>query len=207
MTLVLTPAARWDGPVTDPTRPPRDRMVYAAAQLVREQGVAATGVRDVVDRAQAPRGSFQHYFPGGKTQLVDEALDLAAGFAADWVTAYRAGTRSPTPAGLFAHLAGYWRHDLESRDFGRGCPIVATVAETGAVDPAVTAAARRGLDRWQQAVVDELRSQGLTAARSRRLAVLMLSTLEGAIVLSRAQRSTRPLTTVVGALGPLLDAG
>ena len=41
--------------------------------------------------------------------------------------------------------------------------------------------------------------------RARRLATLMLSTLEGAIMLARVHRDVRPLTTVATELGPLLD--
>jgi hypothetical protein len=45
-------------PRTQPAekRPPRERMVYNAVQLIRMQGVSGTGLRDVVARAQAPRG-------------------------------------------------------------------------------------------------------------------------------------------------------
>ena len=59
------------------TRTPRERMVLSAAQLVRIQGVGATGMRDVVAHAEAPRGSLQHYFPGGKDQLIAEAVAWA----------------------------------------------------------------------------------------------------------------------------------
>ena len=62
---------------------PRERMVYSAVQLVRARGATGTGVRDVVEHAKAPRGSFQHYFPGGKDQLVSEAVLWAADFAAE----------------------------------------------------------------------------------------------------------------------------
>ena len=47
---------------------------------------------------------------------------------------------------------------------------------------------------------------GVPTARSRRLATLMLSTLEGAIMMARVQGSVRPLNTVVAELRPLLDA-
>jgi hypothetical protein len=43
-------------------------------------------------------------------------------------------------------------------------------------------------------------------AHSRRMATLMLSTLEGAIMMSRVHDSVRPLTTVVNDLAPLLDS-
>ena len=82
--------------------PPRERMVYSAAQLVRSRGVATTGVRDVVAHADAPRGSFQHYFPGGKDQLVAEALVWSGDFAAQWAASY--SSDDPAPSGLFAHM-------------------------------------------------------------------------------------------------------
>ncbi|MEV4018813.1 hypothetical protein AB0J35_50805 [Nonomuraea angiospora] len=41
--------------------------------------MTGTGIRDVIEYAGAPQGSFQHYFPGGKDQLVGEALLWAGG--------------------------------------------------------------------------------------------------------------------------------
>lgn len=64
-------------------RGPRERMVFSAAQLIRRDGVTATGLRDVVAHADAPRGSLAHYFPGGKEQLVNEAVDWAGWYAAN----------------------------------------------------------------------------------------------------------------------------
>ena len=62
-----------------PERPPRERMIRAAEYLIRTKGVAGTGVREVVERAEAPWGSLRHYFPGGKDQLVAEAVQLGGG--------------------------------------------------------------------------------------------------------------------------------
>jgi AcrR family transcriptional regulator len=183
---------------------PRERIVYSAAQLVRERGVSATGIRDVVERAEAPRGSFQHYFPGGKDQLISEALLWSGEFAARWAAEYRA--RTPTPSGLFAHLVAYWRDELERRGYARGCPVNAAAADLAGGDSPVVAPLRAALARWEDAIAGQLRAMGVPARRARRLATLMLSTLEGAIMLARVQRDLRPLTTVVAELGPLLDA-
>src|SRR5215471_9016581 len=76
--LVMTSAAP-DGP---PAFPPRERMVRSAAQLIRRKGVSGTGMREIVSEANAPRGSLQHYFPGGKEELVAEALLWMGGVAA-----------------------------------------------------------------------------------------------------------------------------
>ena len=191
--------------MADQVRPPRDRMVYSAAQLVRERGVYATGVRDVVDRAGAPRGSFQHYFPGGKDQLVSEALLWSGEFAAQWVASYVDGARRPTPSGLFTHMVSQWKSEFSSRGFGRGCPVNAAAADLAGGDSAVNAPLREALAGWEGAIVAALVRMAIPTRRARRLATLMLSALEGAIMLARVHQDVRPLTTVAAELGPLLD--
>jgi AcrR family transcriptional regulator len=191
--------------MADAAPAPRDRMVYSAAQLVRERGVTATGVRDVVDRAAAPRGSFQHYFPGGKDQLVSEALLWSGDFAARWVTSYVDGARRPTPSGLFSHMVAQWKREFGTRGFGRGCPVNAAAADLAGGDSPVNEPLRAALAGWEDAIVAALVRMDVPTRRGRRLATLMLSALEGAILLARVHRDVRPLTTVAAELGPLLD--
>lgn len=186
-------------------RSPRERMVYHAAQLIRMQGVSGTGLREVVDRAQAPRGSLQHYFPGGKEQLVDEALAWAGNFAAGQVSGFARSLPRRTPSALFEAMAGQWRREFDRTGFGRGCPIVATVADVSASDR-MREAARQALERWQEPIAAALAEMGVPADRAGALALLMLSTLEGAIVFARVRRDNGPLDAVVAELGPLLDA-
>jgi len=187
-------------------RGPRERMVYSAAQLVRTQGVTATGVRDVVEHADAPRGSFQHYFPGGKDQLIGEAVRWAADFAAQWVAAYPRTTRKPSPAGLFAHMVKQWKDEFTARGYERGCPVMATTADLAGIDSALNEPLRAALDRWEQAVAAELVRMAIPRRRARRLATLMIGTLEGAIMTARIRRDIGPLTMVVTEMSPLLNA-
>ena len=49
-------------------------MLDAAEALLRERGLAGAGIQQVVAQSGAPIGSVYHFFPGGKTQLVAEAL-------------------------------------------------------------------------------------------------------------------------------------
>jgi AcrR family transcriptional regulator len=181
-------------------------MVYSAAQLVRTRGVATTGVRDVVAHAEAPRGSFQHYFPGGKEQLIGEALVWSGDFAARWVASYARTAEDPSPSGLFAHMARHWREDLTARRYERGCPMMATAAELAGGDSPVNEQLRMAADRWERAVVDELVRIGVAPPRARRLATLMISALEGAIMLARVRRDVGELDMVVAELSPLLDS-
>jgi AcrR family transcriptional regulator len=184
---------------------PRERMVHSAVQLVRERGATGTGVRDVVEHAKAPRGSFQHYFPGGKDQLVGEAVLWAADYAAERVRGYRRAARTPTPSGLFGHMAKQWKQDFAERGYARGCPLMAASADLVGTDSTVTDQLRVGVERWEATVTEELTAMNVPPRRAKRLATLMLSTLEGAIMLARLRGDLGPLTVAVAELAPLLD--
>ncbi|GLY40666.1 TetR family transcriptional regulator [Amycolatopsis sp. NBRC 101858] len=179
--------------------------MLSAAQLVRIHGVGATGMRDVVAHAEAPRGSLQHYFPGGKDQLIAEAVAWAGGYAARRVARIAAKIGNPTPGKLFEAMAAQWRDEFTAQGFDAGCPLVATVADTAATSDDLRAAVGKAFDGWQRPVAETLAELGVPAARSTSLAVLMLSALEGAIILARAHQDVAPLDTVVAELRPLLD--
>jgi AcrR family transcriptional regulator len=188
------------------TRGHRERIVYETAQHLRRAGVSGTGLREVVAAAGAPRGSLQHYFPGGKDQLVGEALDWAGSWAARRVDEHLARMRRPTPSRLFAAITDDWAADLESREFARGCPVAAAVVDCADTNDAVRRAAASALQTWQRPITGALVTMGRTARRAQALSTLMLCALEGAIVLARAQRDTAPLRLVARELAPVLDA-
>ncbi|MFI9848651.1 hypothetical protein ACIHFD_67445 [Nonomuraea sp. NPDC051941] len=62
--------------------------------------MTGTGIRDVIEYAGAPQGSFQHYFPGGKDQLVGEALLWAGDFVTERVASYAHRCRPVTGRAL-----------------------------------------------------------------------------------------------------------
>jgi AcrR family transcriptional regulator len=191
--------------MTERNRSPRERMVFSAAQLIRRDGVTSTSMRDVVEHARAPRGSLQHYFPGGKEQLVNEAVEWAARYASSRIDRFLAGMRRPTPSRLFAAMAGQWTDEFESAGFGVGCPLAAATIDCADSVASTRAAIAAGFEAWQRPVAEALVGMGVPARKASSLAVLMISALEGAIMLARAQRDTAPLRTVVRELASLLD--
>ncbi|GAB2911187.1 TetR/AcrR family transcriptional regulator [Rhodococcus aerolatus] len=184
--------------MTATDRTPRERVVDAAAELVAQRGVAGVGMREVVAHAGAPRGSLQHYFPGGKAQLVAEALVQADRVGGGPLR--RGAAEGDTPAELLARWCGWWRRRLERTDFRTGCPLVAAVADDAGVEDARTA-----LDAWQAEAAGVLERTGHDPERATSLASVLVSAVEGAVVLARAQHCTAPLDAVERELAPLLD--
>jgi AcrR family transcriptional regulator len=197
------------------THSPRERMVFAAAQLIRRHGVGATGMRDIAAHAQAPRGSLQHYFPGGKEQVVNEAVAWAGRYAGKRVDRYlaelaepaaRGEGSAPSPGALFAAMAQQWIDEFEAAGFTTGCPVAAATVDSTASTPSAREATAAAFTSWTAPLTAALTSLGVPAPRAPALATLMISALEGAILMCRAYQSTTPLTTVTAELSPLLDA-
>ncbi|GAA3546669.1 TetR/AcrR family transcriptional regulator [Streptomyces osmaniensis] len=187
-------------------RGPRERMVFSAAQLIRREGVAATGMREVAAHASAPRGSLQHYFPGGKEQLVNEAVGWAGRYAGNRVARFLAALPEATPSGLFAEMVRQWTDEYEGVGFAGGCPVAAATVDCAESTESTREAAAAAFATWTGPVGRALTEMGVPEERAAGLATLMISALEGAILMARAERDVRPLTTVSRELGPMLDA-
>ncbi|MFK4270267.1 TetR/AcrR family transcriptional regulator [Streptomyces milbemycinicus] len=179
----------------------RDRMVLSAAELLREYGAGATSIDRVLVHSGAPRGSVYHHFPGGRAQLIDEAVTLAGDFIAGLIeTAAEAGDPLVAVDSFFA----LWHDRLVESGFRAGCPIVAVAVETNDDAPHLARSAGAVFARWQEALAALLVRHGLPEARGSRLAAFIIAAVEGAVIMCRAERSTAPLEAAAAEIHDLL---
>ena len=176
-------------------RSPRERMVVSAALLIRERGAHATAISDVLEHSGAPRGSAYHYFPGGRTQLLCEAVDYAGEHVGAIITEAEGSLE------LLDTLIDKYRRQLLDSDFRAGCPIVAVSVEAGEEQDRermapVTERAAAAFDRWTDLIVQRFLADGISPDQAGELAVLATAAIEGAIVLARVRRDLAPLDVV-----------
>lgn len=179
---------------------PRDRMLHSAVALFRERGVAGTALSDVISHSGAPRGSLYHYFPDGKAQLAREATAHAGRLMTRFITKSMA---AHGPAGAIREIVGFFRQQLLDTDFASGCPVAAGALEGGDA-PEARRIAGEAFGSWEAALSTALREHGIP--RPDTVATLIVCAVEGAIVVAKAQRSTRPLDRVAEELTTLLRA-
>jgi AcrR family transcriptional regulator len=163
--------------------PTRERILYATAELFRRQGYTGTGLKQVVAEAQAPFGSLYHHFPGGKQQLADEVIRAGGAFFQALVTAVY--DDQPTPETSVRAVFEGAAETLASTDFQDACPIATIALEVASTDDHLRRATAEVFEQWTVALAERL------GDRPRALAVI--SALEGAFVLCRAQRTTEPM--------------
>ena len=184
---------------TDPRTDTRRRMIAGGARAIGTRGVGAMSLRDLAVEAGVPLGSTYHHFPGGKAQLAEEAVLWTGRQVSRLVESAReAGTEAAL--GAFAQV---WRDLLVETDFRTGCPVLAVA--TGD-DPGLTETARAIFRSWHELMVGCLVADGVVPERAPGMARLIIASLEGAVAVSRAERSLEPLDQVCGELVALVAA-
>jgi len=168
-------------------------MVRSAAMLLRERGIHGVGLREIVAHSGGPRGSLGRYFPGGKTQLMTEAIDAAlAGAYEELVRALSEVKTFPEAVGA---IVAPWRGLLVDHDFALGCPLAATVVDASENDD-LRVHVRELFAGWQALITEVYVKFGATPAAADEQSTVLLAALEGALIMARARRSTKPIDTV-----------
>jgi AcrR family transcriptional regulator len=166
----------------------RERIVAASAELLRRQGYAATGVKQIVTAAQAPFGSIYHFFPGGKEQLGAEAIRESGKLYELLIPA----VFDPAPdlvSAVRAFFAGAAEH-LRETDYADACPIATVALEVSSTSEPMREACADVFDSWIAAGLPRFTAAGLDEDIAREVVIALIAALEGAFVLARATRST-----------------
>jgi AcrR family transcriptional regulator len=175
-------------------------MIERTAVLLAKKGLQGTSFSEVLEATGAPRGSLYHHFPGGKDELVLAALG-AAGDRAMGALDRLAGKSAGEVARAFT---GLWRAILAGSDFSAGCAVVAvTVA---AESPALLERAAEVFRGWRARLADLLAEGGVSKDRAAAMAATLISACEGAVILSRAERSFEPFDLVAAEQVAAIDA-
>jgi TetR/AcrR family transcriptional repressor of lmrAB and yxaGH operons len=169
----------------------KGKTLAAAAKLFRQQGYHGTALHDILAAGGAPRGSLYFHFPKGKEEIGEAALTLA-GEAVRQAISHAAET-SESAEVFLTRVARGMASDLEKSDYKEGCPIATTALETAAQSDLLGAATRTAFQKWETEIKRGLERFGLKSGDADLVATLVLSQLEGALLLARTYRSLEPM--------------
>ena len=180
----------------------RDRMIDAAVDALRRDGVAGMSFTDVLSASGAARGAIYHHFPGGKSELVVEAVTRNAGDVRD-----RLSELPPaSPRLIVDAFVNLIRPVVEESTAGSGCAIAAAaMSASDQRDHArVQHSAAAAITSWIDVLAERFHAGGLGEPEAADLASLLVTTLEGAHVLARAQGRIDPFDDATRALRDLV---
>ena len=157
----------------------RQRIIKAAAAAFRKNGIAGTGLSDLMASAGLTHGGFYRHFDS-KDQIVAEAFTAAAESLAEELAA--SASRKSPQRGLKAIVEKYLAaaHRDEPAD---GCPVAALGSEIARGDERTRAAATLALLKFVEIIASQLDKTRPDVARRR--AWIAAATMIGALTISR----------------------
>jgi TetR/AcrR family transcriptional repressor of nem operon len=168
----------------------RQRIVESASVEFRRRGIAGTGLADLMAAAGMTHGGFYKHFES-KEQVVEESVALAT----ETMLASMQASLSAAPGsrGLRTVMADYLSTAYRD-DSSEGCPFVTLGSEMARSSEAVREAAAGFLQ-----IVDMLAGQfeDLSPAAARKEAMLMFSTMIGAMTMARVVTDPRLSATLL----------
>ncbi len=182
----------------------RERFIAATAKLLLFRGYYGTSLGDIIDASAAPRGSLYFHFPGGKDELVLEATRAGAAQATQALSDALAHAPHPA-AGVRAYAEAAARLMRES-DYTFGCPLAPVVLD-GEGPPALAELCRATFAGWTGILRNAFAKAGMSGKRAGALATIVVTTIEGALLMARSYREAGPLQTAAAELERLVAAG
>jgi AcrR family transcriptional regulator len=186
--------------------PTRDRLVEAARTLFWKQGYSGTGIAQILKEANAGSGSLYYFFPT-KEDLLLAVLEWYRENLWPAVVAPVFERVTDPVERIFGILDGY-RQGLLATSFQQGCPIGNLALELADSHPSARELLAVNFTGWRKVI-----EQCLAEAQKRlpesldreQLALFVLTTMEGAVMLARSYRSIDPYDAAVTQLRDYFD--
>ncbi len=179
----------------------REKLVIAARDLFMIQGYHNTGIAQILKQAEVNSGSLYYYFPT-KEDLLLAVLEWYRDHIEDDLLAFHTGRVDDPIEKIFALLDGY-RQMLQMFEFDMGCPIGSLALELSNSHPAARSLLLVNFEQWVDSVEGYLNAGAdrLPGELDRRgLALHILATMEGAVMLARTYRSLRVFDQAISQL-------
>ncbi|MCV7404844.1 TetR/AcrR family transcriptional regulator [Mycobacterium marseillense] len=167
--------------LTTKGRATRQRIIEGAATEIRERGVAATTLEDIMGRTHTSKSQLFHYFPDGKEQLLLAVAALESQTVID--------DQEPHLSALTSWAAWQrWRDVVVDRyrRQGQNCPIAVLMSEIGRSTAGAQSITAELMVKWHNAIATGIRSmqdQGKITARvdADRSAAALLAGIQGGV--------------------------
>lgn len=162
----------------------RSEMVQGAIGLLAAHGVQGTSFALLIEATNAPRGSIYHHFPGGKTELIRDAVMSIGASVASIIDSL---TVDKPEEVINAFIEG-WRALLVGGNFDRGCAVAATSLGAGD-ETSLRDVARDVFETWTSSLTEAFIRTGVRKAEAADYASLCVAVVEGALILGRTTRT------------------
>ncbi|WP_458126707.1 TetR/AcrR family transcriptional regulator [Paenibacillus sp. Z3-2] len=172
----------------------RESIVSTAARLFFSQGYHATGLNQIIKESSTPKGSLYHYFPQGKEELAHECIQKAnEHILQKFEETFAAHDNTADGIQRFIHDMA---HETEAAGFTGFLPFSFWAAvETSCISHQLRIACQGVFAGWQDIITKHLIMDGIGEEKARETSLLVISLMEGALIISLTNQDKQPLLT------------
>lgn len=177
----------------------RELILNEALDSLHRSGYQATGLKDLLDRIQVPKGSFYHFFQS-KEQLGLEVIKAYGEFVAkEWQRSF-----DEIDGSAEERLTHYFKSSIQyftKQDYGKGCLLGNLSLEMSDKSVEIRNLVNQSLDVFAKTIAKVLaRDRGLNAKSNKTenlLADLIVEAWEGALIRMKSSKNKKPLEQFV----------
>jgi len=187
----------------------REKIVEQAAKLFNTKGYSASSINDVMDATGLKKGGIYNHFES-KDDLACQAFDYAAKIAGQKLLS-RVESYDNAKDRLFA-VIDHFESLPENPALPGGCPLMNTAIESDDGYPLMQKRVQKAFERFQK-LIEKLAADAIeqkqidTQLKPEQISIFMISTLEGALMLSKVRNSSAPLMVAGEQLRKILNKG
>lgn len=179
------------------------QIIETSTPLFQQKGYKGVGVTEIIKSCNISKGSFYHHFPNGKEELLIACLKSID----ETITTHMMDIFKQYPTTQEATQAMI---DILVNDFEQeGRIVVSTftslVSEMGTLSEPVRAVCADLYLKMQNIYLTKLEADGFPKENANSIALMMIASIEGAIMLCLTQKSSNPLKVISHELPKLLN--
>ena len=161
----------------------RSRILQAAQRLFRKRGYHATGLNDILEMAQAPKGSMYHHFPAGKEEIgVCVIQSITAGLLGLFAQSRARSTQA------MVRQAGEQLVVVAEKTQFEICALYSAFVAERKSSPLLGEAVATAYGQMLDALQARMMQDGMTARVAKEKSQMVVALLEGGSLLAQARQ-------------------
>ncbi|MDF5723926.1 MAG: TetR/AcrR family transcriptional regulator [Rhizonema sp. PD37] len=189
----------------------KEKILLSAAELFNQQGYAGSSISDIMRVTGLQKGGIYNHFKS-KDELALQAFDFAIAQISRY---HRAALRSKRHAvERLQAIVNVFRIYLDHPDtllIKGGCPLLNTAVESDDTHPALRKSAQQAMDSWRDMICRVItkgieKREVCPTVDADEVATIIISSLEGAVMMSKLYGDSIHLKTVINHLNNHLES-
>ncbi|WP_438350514.1 TetR/AcrR family transcriptional regulator [Paenibacillus sp. FA6] len=172
----------------------RETIVDTATRLFFTQGYHATGLNQIIKESESPKGSLYYYFPDGKEELVSECIERTRVLVLQKLNdCFTNESNAATAIQAFILSVG---EDAVQFEFEGLIPFGFWMSvETSCISEKLRVTCQSVFKDWEDLIAKKLQEEEMDMVKSSEVASIVISLLEGALIITLTKRDKSPLVT------------